>query len=104
MGLHVLVGLLVVLAAFWLSIAAALSTDQARQQRLAGRVRRLVLGYGALAFALALFTWCTSRDWVHLLWTSTHPQIALVLGAGAFLVRDEWERQAGVAASQDEGS
>ena len=95
MFLQAQLGLLLVLAAFALSVAAALPCDQARQQRCAAWVRRLALAYGALALVLALQCWWQYRDWTHLLWTSTHPQIALFAGAGAFLMRDEWDRRTG---------
>lgn len=83
------------LAVFALSIAAALPRDQAQQQRCAAWVRRLVLGYGLLALVLVTALWWMERDWVHLLWTSTNSQIALFVGAGAFLVRGEWGRRMG---------
>jgi hypothetical protein len=95
MGLQVLLGLPLGLALFALSIAAALPGDQAKQQRCAAWARRLVLGYGGVAFVLALQHWWTWPDWMRLLWTSTHPQMVLFVGAGAFLMRDEWSRRAG---------
>ena len=95
MFLQVLLGLPLVIAVFALSVSAALSSDQIQQKRFSARVCRLVLGYGVVAFALALLYWWTHRDWVHGLWTSTHPQIVLCITAGAFLIRDEWGRHTG---------
>lgn len=76
------------IAVFALSVSAARSRDRVRCERRTYWVRRLVLAYGALALALALRQWWAYRDWVHLLWTTTHPQLVLFSGAGAFLSRD----------------
>lgn len=90
---QVLLGLALAITTCALALPTALLRGAAQRQRALVWMRRLVLAYAAVAFVLAVLHWWPWRDWVHCLWTSTHPQIAVFAAAGAFLVRDGRERR-----------